>query len=666
MAREVGQALYGYKNGHRLIASSGRLPTEAGRTLRSLTDMGFDGRSKTYITSVPLPELRSQALVRTWPAPEAPRPGSVWSHVLLIDFVDLGEPKPPGAFAELFRRPTVDKEGGVETAPYECPLPLPAARAVPGAGALERADRLRLLWAAYGGENVGIVRDPEPAAFEQALFGLWTQQWPRLRRSFGFRTRYRVAGKAAGFDLQLVERLQRDQEEASAPVEPPAWLLRLERDLVRPNPDFRDFLHRFGAESQAGVDDLRRLVEVELCVERADPDPVAASERVSAAFPKAGQMHGLKEALLGPADAPHAIGIHDERWRLKGVAYAKPASALDLTRLQVAERLEALWTDRRSDAADLLVELATEDPPNDKMLRLVARVAVARITPEETARVAATDPGLAVALVAKRPDLLRSATIWRSDEEVAAGLLDMVAEMDKGTRTEVLDSLVRGGAAAAAAQIIRQRPAEWWDALIATSRAVAGGRSLARAASALGRLLEAAGPASIGSAPARLDDDALTLLALAAPPTTGVWRQIAAGRWLAVAPALASLDNTKLRPRALVVLLAATGLASTAPVRRGLWLGAFAPLHAFLEAEEIGDSELAVLDELLPGGGAELPQRLREGVIREMRKSKWPPPDVEMVLDAMGAHRAAMLKALESKGKKKKGWLREVRDFLLS
>ena len=42
-----------------------------------------------YLTGFPLGEEGAYALIRTWPAPEVERPGSVWSHVLLIDFSEL-------------------------------------------------------------------------------------------------------------------------------------------------------------------------------------------------------------------------------------------------------------------------------------------------------------------------------------------------------------------------------------------------------------------------------------------------------------------------------------------------------------------------------------------------------------------------------------------------
>ena len=43
------------------------------------------GENDSYLTGLPLPKSRRYAFFRTWAAPEMPRPGCVWSHVLLLD-----------------------------------------------------------------------------------------------------------------------------------------------------------------------------------------------------------------------------------------------------------------------------------------------------------------------------------------------------------------------------------------------------------------------------------------------------------------------------------------------------------------------------------------------------------------------------------------------------
>src|ERR1041385_2809698 len=89
----IGQSLHGYSDGHRLLASSRKFPSQVNRTMLMMTDMsgpsmisGFE----TYLTAYPLPEIESYAFGKTWYAPEMQRPGCVWTHTLLIEDSDIG------------------------------------------------------------------------------------------------------------------------------------------------------------------------------------------------------------------------------------------------------------------------------------------------------------------------------------------------------------------------------------------------------------------------------------------------------------------------------------------------------------------------------------------------------------------------------------------------
>src|ERR1041385_2763925 len=102
------QCLFGYDDGHRLLAASTNLAAEALSQLLPLTDLapGLNFASlKSYWTGIPIPSMKAYALIRTWPAPEMPRPGCVWSHVLLIAFADIPRFVTLRALAECTSRP---------------------------------------------------------------------------------------------------------------------------------------------------------------------------------------------------------------------------------------------------------------------------------------------------------------------------------------------------------------------------------------------------------------------------------------------------------------------------------------------------------------------------------------------------------------------------------
>src|SRR5947207_4109313 len=83
----VHQLLHGYSQGHRLLASSTRLPDDLTRVILRMSDLsgpnivpGFED----YLSGYPLRALDAYAFARTWYAPEMKRPGCVWTHTLVV------------------------------------------------------------------------------------------------------------------------------------------------------------------------------------------------------------------------------------------------------------------------------------------------------------------------------------------------------------------------------------------------------------------------------------------------------------------------------------------------------------------------------------------------------------------------------------------------------
>src|SRR2546427_10978485 len=105
---QIDQALHGYSDGHRLVASSLKLSAEAQRTLLPMSDMsgpmmlsGF----RNYLTGYPLVENEIYAFARTWYAHEMARPGCVWTHTLLIKTEAFSKIDDVRRLLRYFRRP---------------------------------------------------------------------------------------------------------------------------------------------------------------------------------------------------------------------------------------------------------------------------------------------------------------------------------------------------------------------------------------------------------------------------------------------------------------------------------------------------------------------------------------------------------------------------------
>ncbi|MCR1795577.1 hypothetical protein, partial [Leptospira sp. id769339] len=106
---QINQCLFGYKNGHRLLASSLNIPSEIESKLLIYTDLtpGVDlPKEEGYWTGLPLNSIKHYSLMRTWSAPEMDRPGCVWTHVLLISFQDLARFVNLGDIRNYFIRPS--------------------------------------------------------------------------------------------------------------------------------------------------------------------------------------------------------------------------------------------------------------------------------------------------------------------------------------------------------------------------------------------------------------------------------------------------------------------------------------------------------------------------------------------------------------------------------
>ena len=90
----IDQVVHGYARGHRELARSVELDERSRATMMVMSDL-LVGRlmsdQSSYLVCYPLPAAARHVLARTWPAGPAYRPGSVWTHSLLIDYPTLAQ-----------------------------------------------------------------------------------------------------------------------------------------------------------------------------------------------------------------------------------------------------------------------------------------------------------------------------------------------------------------------------------------------------------------------------------------------------------------------------------------------------------------------------------------------------------------------------------------------
>lgn len=90
----IEQTLHGYYKGHGLLASSlSHIELEDNSLMSVLSDWtGYRGKETaddSYITAYPLPSGDYFAIAKSWYAFEMERPGCVWTHTLLIPYIEL-------------------------------------------------------------------------------------------------------------------------------------------------------------------------------------------------------------------------------------------------------------------------------------------------------------------------------------------------------------------------------------------------------------------------------------------------------------------------------------------------------------------------------------------------------------------------------------------------
>jgi hypothetical protein len=635
--------------------------------------MAFDGRSGSYVTVVPLPDMRAQAVIRTWPATGDVRPGSVWSHVLFIDFVDLGRLESLVGIRNLFRHPD---EVGVAYFSTKTLLADADPAAVPS-GELDPRLASRLLFAAYGDSPNTTVGCDLPEDAEAILFRMWEQQWPRLRRTFSFRTRRRPAdGGGFTFALEVVERPARGGTTQVKP-NPSPWSEVLFRDLEFPSRSFRQWLRTYGVDSASRMD-VPALVDVLRDLDLDRKSPTVVVRRLAKGFPAPTAMRTLKLALLGPAlnDVEPVAWPRDESVRL-GLLLHAASSAFDFDDLGVAARLAELWTLRPHEAIYALAALSPSRLPVDQLDVLVASTA-ASAPIEGIAQLAHRSPELTSIVLAHRPDVLADPSIWDGDVAWQASLIDLISNAPTSTRTEVFLRLLDAGSASAAACVAATQPEVWWLGFHHVVETSKDESTQATSRVALRDILRELGPAAVGTPSVRPTAvDELVVLAEVAHLESGLWRQASPEAWVnaskEIAPpsgrrnAKGNLSDAQLCVLAISLVAASTG--SSVHLRADAWRAAFVPLHqAFAESGVHGDL-WEFLDRVLPPGTDwDRCERLRHGLAEEIRRDRWSTEEVDGVLDAIPDFREQILGLLEQMRKatkKNRGWLRDLIDELV-
>lgn len=290
----LDQFLFGYRDGHRMLAGSRKISDDTASTLLLYSDLapGLSSGFSPYWTALTLKSAKAVALMRTWPAPEMPRPGCVWTHAVLLPFAELARIDHLSKLQSLFQRP---QTAVPPAAAYSAPIVFDGAGKKPAdIGLLSRKTIFGLIDAIYDSPPGGGTVPPSPD-LEEAIFAFWSQQWPRLRRSFSFQTA--LADESLGvspFDLTISRRADESPWQSG-------WKSAAADDVIAGDGPLKEFLWHFGGDIEDGKLSYKTLVEV---FQQTTLSPHLLGSRqllelLGTVFPERGEARSLKDAILG-------------------------------------------------------------------------------------------------------------------------------------------------------------------------------------------------------------------------------------------------------------------------------------------------------------------------------------------------------------------------------
>ena len=413
MGTIVHQALHGYSEGHRQFACSAKLTPNDARQVLVMSDSsgaGVTAEGISYLTGYPLQESGLYALARTWPAPEMPRPGCVWTHTLFIEFADLALLDSPSQLEQLFRAPLVET-----SLTYGISVELTAA--APATSALTPSEVTlfqRLATALYEHPRDQVwARRISDRFVDDVVLRLWDLQWPRLRRSFRFCTLTTRDRSQEGslFDLQLcaesLPRLrfahQADGIEANTTsVEP--WLVQLVEYADRPSAiGFREALRLLGTDVLGGREAMRSICSLQALLARHEPSAVMeAIALVHSSAP-------LSSSKVAQAMVASAVLSRLDEFSPDTLRYV--VTNLDLVSDQeLAQHAGRLACSLWSGSPARLVELLFDQRP---AVQTAMREAVQGISVAELAQGLVSEAEWLWRLLQVRPDLTETPEFWR-------------------------------------------------------------------------------------------------------------------------------------------------------------------------------------------------------------------------------------------------------------
>lgn len=623
---EIDQLLFGYRDGHELLAGSIEVNPRQQAELLPHVDARFEDKSDHYLVGLPVKALDAFMLSRIWPAPESPRPGAVWAHSLLIDLGSLGAIDPL-ILADYFRRPSSE-----DWACYRKPL---AIKSGGGSRRAKVADSLMfaLCDVAYrenGPQAVVIWPEEQPA--EMALLALWRRLPAPFRSDYSFRTRGRARTGDSPYAIQVATQLagrsasQKMQvvwpNKLGTPKSSTTFLANASRDPKHP---LGTAIERYASRPVDAI----MLADVWPAI--AAEDPLAVLGDLTTARP-AETANELASALFGPLESDWQLWKVPEGDRV--VALLETSSSVELE-LLTPSRMSAAWDSRRKSTLGLLDGRSHLD---SLAAQFLLSSAVKRLSIDElSARV--DDTELMYAASAEREDLLRETDFWIRLESSSNSELRRWALIQAGPKVA---SDLLSGKCWGLLEEASDDPVVFESVVDSVARAypkdlARWGALMNRHTAQLVRLLRRKGSVS---------PEALVLAAASLPQSA--LERVPATNWLKAGPLIHDRSD-EVAFAAAARLIAATWRQGNEEGRQ-LLIECYGPAHRALELNDLASDVVGELQASLPERKAKsLTKRLNRVIVSSMESTKWTESDLTRALAPAGPEARRLVKLVSKK-----------------
>lgn len=467
----VDHALYGYRRGHELLASSTDLRPESRAALLVFTDMsgpsivpGFE----CYLTGVPLPADDAYAFARTWYAPEMPRPGCVWTHVLLIKRSVLEQLRDLGELRALFHRPQTADLELLEF--YGRPSSFESTAAPRNAAPISSRNAEGILDAFFASSTPLMIASSKPSEYENFITALWSQLGPRARSAFSFCTGSMSIRKFKGENLvfqviapEVRRQVDRDKSEASVlefdeSQMHPEWVRLLAREMAQEVPGRMGALIR-SLDLDIGDRHILPVIAPLMTTDehRNAPESVQAIVKaIASAWPLPKDGSAGKRTLFGETRVLSNVLQTDitDAALLQALSRCPAPGAFDSSDLHLRERGRALWNSEGHSARELARDLLNGE--GNELGDEILSGLMEAMPDSELWALAERNSALVLALLRRDAALARSPRLWKLSKLRVADVLDAVERTSPDSLAGVVHAALEAGRFDAASHMLER------------------------------------------------------------------------------------------------------------------------------------------------------------------------------------------------------------------